>query len=249
MYQDHKDLLSSFHARGVKYLTVGGYAVIFYAQPRTTKHIDLFIKADAANAQAAYGALAEFGAPLPNIRPEDLSDRSKFFRFGNDPCGIDILPDIPGVNFDEVWERRVEGVIDPDTGLKAFFIWREDLIAAKLAAGRLPWRRSAPPRRALQQLRPKSRANPSRKALNPRLPPILLWDTSRLVRAEQIEHQTQGMSAWRVFRHRSMGSLRRTSALSAFRSIWGSSAAAWTWARRRCASPGWKPSWKRWATT
>ena len=32
MYQDYKDLLSAFHAHGVKYLIVGGYAVIFHAQ-------------------------------------------------------------------------------------------------------------------------------------------------------------------------------------------------------------------------
>jgi hypothetical protein len=64
MYQDYKDLLSAFHAHGVKYLIVGGYAVIFHAQPRFTKDIDLFIKADPANAQATYAALAAFGAPL-----------------------------------------------------------------------------------------------------------------------------------------------------------------------------------------
>jgi len=137
MYQDYKDLLNAFHAHGVKYLIVGGYAVIFHAQPRATKDIDLFIKADATNAQATYGALAEFGMPLNNIRPEDFADRSNFFRFGNAPCGVDILPELPGVDFDQAWERRVEGVIDPGTGLQAFFISKEDLIASKLASGRL----------------------------------------------------------------------------------------------------------------
>jgi hypothetical protein len=68
MYQDYKDLLSAFHAHGVRYLIVGGYAVIFHAQPRFTKDIDVFIKADSANAQATYDALAEFGAPLEGIR-------------------------------------------------------------------------------------------------------------------------------------------------------------------------------------
>ena len=58
MYQDYKDLLSAFHAHGVRYLIVGGYAVIFHAQPRFTKDIDVFIKADVANAQATYAALA-----------------------------------------------------------------------------------------------------------------------------------------------------------------------------------------------
>ena len=136
MYQDYKDLLSAFHAHGVKYLIVGGYAVIFHSQPRFTKDLDLFIKADAANAQATYAALAEFGAALQGIRPEELADRGGFFRFGHDPRGFDILPDIPGVDFEAAWERRVEGVIDPKSGLKAFFISAPDLIAAKLAAGR-----------------------------------------------------------------------------------------------------------------
>ncbi len=136
MYQDYKDLLSAFHAHGVKYLVVGGYAVIYHAQPRFTKDIDLFIKADPVNAQAIYNALASFGAPLQGIRPEDFAEAGSFFRFGHDPHGFDILPDIPGVDFESAWERRVEGVIDAKSGLKAYFISASDLIAAKLAAGR-----------------------------------------------------------------------------------------------------------------
>jgi len=136
MYQDYKDLLSAFHAHGVKYLIVGGYAVIFHAQPRFTNDIDLFIKADPANAQATYAALAEFGAALQGIRPENFASRGSFFRFGRDPRGFDILPDIPGVDFDAAWKRRVEAVIDAKTGLKVFFISKDDLIAAKLASGR-----------------------------------------------------------------------------------------------------------------
>ena len=57
MYQDYKDLLSAFHAHGVKYLVVGGFAVIYHSQPRFTKDMDLFIKADPANAKATYAAL------------------------------------------------------------------------------------------------------------------------------------------------------------------------------------------------
>ncbi len=136
MYQDYKDLLSAFQSHGVKYLVVGGYAVIFHAQPRFTKDMDLFIKADWANAQAVHAALAQFGAPLRGIRPEDFTDRSSFFRFGLEPRCIDILPDIPGVDFEGAWQRRVEGVIDAEDGLTAFFISKEDLIAAKLASGR-----------------------------------------------------------------------------------------------------------------
>src|SRR5271156_2744319 len=133
MYQDYNDLLSAFHAHGVRYLIVGGYAVIFHAQPRGTKDIDLFIKADLANARATYDALASFGAPLEGVRPEDFADTGSFFRFGQDPSGGDILPHIPGVDFDAAWERRVESVVDAASGLQACFISRDDLVAAKLA--------------------------------------------------------------------------------------------------------------------
>jgi len=137
MYQDFKDLLSAFHAQRVKYLIVGGYAVSFHGQPRATKDIDLFIKADPANAQAVYAALASFGVPLEGITEADLADPRQFIRFGREPVAVDILPGIDGVDFDTAWERRVEGVIDASRGLKAFFLAKEDLIASKLAAGRM----------------------------------------------------------------------------------------------------------------
>ena len=41
MYQDFNDPLSAFHAHGVEYLIIGGYAVSLHAQPRATKDIDL----------------------------------------------------------------------------------------------------------------------------------------------------------------------------------------------------------------
>jgi hypothetical protein len=116
---------------------VGGYAVIFHSQPRFTKDLDIFVQADLLNARAIYTALAEFGAPMENIGPEDFADRNSFFRFGNDPHGFDILPSIPGVDFDTAWERRVEGVLDAATGFTACFISKDDLIASKLASGRI----------------------------------------------------------------------------------------------------------------
>lgn len=136
MFQDFKDLLSAFNAHDVKYLIIGGYAVSFHAQPRSTKDIDLFIKADAANARATYDALVSFGAPLDNIQVEDFANPHNFIRFGREPRAVDILPAIDGVDFDAAWGRRVESIIDMASGQKAFFISGEDLLAAKLAAGR-----------------------------------------------------------------------------------------------------------------
>jgi hypothetical protein len=136
MFPDFKELLSIFNAHGVKYLIVGGYAVSFHAQPRVTKDIDLLIKPDAGNAKAVYAALAQFGAPMEGLTPEDFRERSKFFRMGREPVAVDFLLEIDGVDFDRAWEKRVEGVIDRASGLTAWFISSPDLMAAKLAAGR-----------------------------------------------------------------------------------------------------------------
>lgn len=137
MFPDFRELLASFNANGVRYLIVGGYAVSFHAQPRATKDLDIWIKADPANASATYKALSDFGAPLSDFSVEDLANPKKFIRFGREPIAIDILPSIDGIDFETAWPRRVEAKIAPDSDLRAYFISRDDLVTAKLAAGRL----------------------------------------------------------------------------------------------------------------
>ena len=136
MFDDFKKLLSIFNAQKDKYLIVGSYAVSFHAQPRATADIDLLIKPNAENARAVYAALSEFGASLEGLTAGNFIERDKFFRMGQAPLMVDILPEIGGVDFDSAWQRRVEAVIDSQSGLKASFISSQDLIAAKLAAGR-----------------------------------------------------------------------------------------------------------------
>jgi hypothetical protein len=136
MYPDFKELLSVLNAHRVKYLVVGAYAVSVHAQPRATKDLDILIQADAGNAKAVYAALVQFGAPLEGLSAEDFAERGPFFHMGREPVAVDILTEIPGIEFDAAWERRVEEVIDTASGLKATFISRADLIAAKRSAGR-----------------------------------------------------------------------------------------------------------------
>jgi hypothetical protein len=134
MYSDFKELLSLFNGHKVKYLVVGGYAVSLHAQPRATKDLDIFIKADAANAAAVYAALAKFGAPLEELKPEDFIEKGKFYRMGRPPLMVNILPEISGVDFDTAWGKRIEAEID--AGLQVPFIDLDSLILAKLASGR-----------------------------------------------------------------------------------------------------------------
>jgi hypothetical protein len=51
---------------------------------------------------------------------------------------IEIFPSIEGVEYERAWEGSIETLIDAATGLAAFIISRDDLIASNLAAARLP---------------------------------------------------------------------------------------------------------------
>lgn len=130
---DFSALLKSFNDNGVRYLVIGGYAVVQYAEPRFTKDLDLWISTDSANAKAVYVALLSFGAPLAGMTEDDFSEEGYFYQMGIPPVRVDILMGIPGVTFDEAWQRRV--IVDFD-GLPVAFISRLDLIQAKLASGR-----------------------------------------------------------------------------------------------------------------
>ena len=95
---DFSDLLQIFNANNVKYLVIGGYAVVQYAEPRFTKDLDVWISTDSDNAESVYKALQEFGAPLTDLTPKDFSEDGYFFQMGVPPVRVDVLMGIPGVD-------------------------------------------------------------------------------------------------------------------------------------------------------
>ena len=133
MNSDFKEPLNVFNANRVRYLVVGGYAVIEYTEPRYTKDLDLWMSADRENAAAVFESLREFGAPLVGISTDDFANEELFYQMGRPPGRVDVLMSIPGVEFEEAWARRV--VIHFE-GIAVNLISRDDLIAAKVAAGR-----------------------------------------------------------------------------------------------------------------
>jgi hypothetical protein len=136
MLKDQKELLERFNANGVKYLVVGGHAVGIHAEPRGTKDLDVFIKADPENSLAVFRALTEFGAPIAGMTPEDFNDKpTSVFQMGVPPSRIDILQGIEGVDFDEAWPGRVDETLAGQ--VLAHVISKDDLIKNKLAVGRL----------------------------------------------------------------------------------------------------------------
>ncbi len=130
---DFRELLSLFEKHKVRYLIVGGYAVMKYSEPRFTKDLDVLIATDPENANSVYVALKEFGAPLANLAAGDFTRQDYFYQLGRPPLRVDIMMSIPGIGFEEAWENRQMVELDD---LKIPFISRSDLIRAKEASGR-----------------------------------------------------------------------------------------------------------------
>ncbi len=130
---DYKDLLSIFNAAGVRYLIVGGYAVMIHTEPRYTKDLDVWIEPSGPNAQALFSALARFGAPLKGLQPSDFTEPEVFYQIGMEPVRVDVMTSVPGLDFTAAWERRV--VVDFD-GESAPVLSREDLLVSKKRAAR-----------------------------------------------------------------------------------------------------------------
>ena len=130
---DYRDLLKGFNEAGVRYLIVGGYAVMAYTEPRYTKDLDIWIEASESNARAVFKVLAVFGAPLKGVRWTDFTEPDVFYQLGVEPVRVDIMTSVPGLRFGEAWDRKT--VFDFE-GEPATLISQQDLQVAKQAAGR-----------------------------------------------------------------------------------------------------------------
>lgn len=102
---DYRDLFRELNKHKVKYLVVGAYAVVYYTEPRFTKDLDIWVKADTKNAGKLYRALKEFGAPLKNVHPEDFTNESLVYQIGLAPIRVDIIMGLPGIKFDLAWKN------------------------------------------------------------------------------------------------------------------------------------------------
>ena len=133
MNSDFKELLNTFNEHEVKYLIVGGHAVMFYSEPRYTKDLDLWVEASAENATRVFRALARFGAPLSGVSEADFATEGFFYQIGRPPVRVDILMSIDGVSFAEAWPQRQPGLL---AGVQTWYIGRHELIRNKRASGR-----------------------------------------------------------------------------------------------------------------
>ena len=140
-------VLELLNDAGVRYLVVGGVAVVLHGHLRTTADLDLVLDLAPDNVRAAVAALAVNGfRPRAPVKLEDFADPATR-RSWIDEKNLEVFslwhPDIPGFevdlfvtvpfDFNSVYGRKIELPIERTI---APVIGLADLIELKQAAGR-----------------------------------------------------------------------------------------------------------------
>jgi predicted nucleotidyltransferase len=130
---DFLDFIVCLNERHVDFVLVGGYAMGVHGVVRATGDIDFFYRRTAKNVHDLCAAMHDFGAPREVIDQASLMTSGIVTQFGNPPYRIDLLNEIDGVSFPEVWNGATSATLD---GQKIRVIGLSELKKNKNATGR-----------------------------------------------------------------------------------------------------------------
>lgn len=131
---DFREFFQLLNDNEVHYLIVGGYAIAFHGYPRYTKDIDVWIWINPDNATRVVKTLIDFGFESLGLKATDFLETDTIIQLGYAPNRINLIMGMPGVEFDNCYDRRVVEEID---GVKLSFIDLDSLKKSKRASGRL----------------------------------------------------------------------------------------------------------------
>jgi hypothetical protein len=132
--KDFYDFIRLLNSNNVKYVLVGGLAVVIHGHFRTTKDMDIFYERSTENSENVLKSINEFGLKYLKLSVEDLMDTNGFIKLGNAPVRIDLFCELPGVDFETVFKNCVE-YVDENVTMNVIHI--NHLIQNKIAVGRL----------------------------------------------------------------------------------------------------------------
>lgn len=135
---DVQTLLRSFNAHGVRYLLVGGFAVMLHGYARTTQDLDVWVQSGAENRQRLIAALQQVGVAGADL----LCDNPLIFgwtsvRFGKGGFELGLgeeLKAFRSLDFSACYERAVQAGFD-DVPFRLIHL--NDLLREKRSTGRL----------------------------------------------------------------------------------------------------------------
>lgn len=139
-------VLAALERAGVRYLVVGGVAVVLHGFLRATADLDLVVQLDPANVRRALDALAGLGyrpqAPVAAASFAEPAIRRQWIREKNmrvfslwtaaGPLEVDLFVEEP-FDFEAVYRRAVRVSLGE---VEVSVIGRGDLVALKRSAGR-----------------------------------------------------------------------------------------------------------------
>lgn len=132
--KDFTDLLSLLNQKQVKYVLVGGLAVVVHGLFRTTKDMDIYYERTENNCVKLLNVINEFGFKSLKFTVADLLDEDCYIQLGHDPVRIDFFNELPGVKFEAVYDNAFW---HEEEDVKVKVIHVNHLIENKLCVGRL----------------------------------------------------------------------------------------------------------------
>ena len=131
---DFRDFIDALNRYDVKYVLVGGMAVILNGYVRTTGDMDVWVKRDAENYVCLVGAFRHFGMSVFDMTQDKfLSTEYDVWTFGVSPVRIDLMTEVKGLDFDGAFKNAQYYT---ESGTSFRFLRLENLIQAKQASGR-----------------------------------------------------------------------------------------------------------------
>lgn len=152
MTKDFAEFLAALNKNGVRYVVIGGMAVLSHIPYRTTRDLDVFIEPTRENAEKTRQAVKEWGGFEPRF-PADEFIAGDVLSFG-DLLRVEIHSRVPGITWDTLWENREAGEL---LGVPTSFAAVGDLIKMKAAAGRVE--KDVPDLRRLRELQRRDRSD------------------------------------------------------------------------------------------
>jgi len=111
--KDFEDFFKCLNKNEVQYLVVGGYAHIYYTEPRYTKDLDILVNPTKINSRKIYKSLCDFfGTNTLELSPEHFAKTYQQGNFalaiGRIPNCIEIFTNLPGIRFTKAWKNKIK---------------------------------------------------------------------------------------------------------------------------------------------
>ena len=129
---DFTDFLRLLDDNKVRFILIGGYAVILHGFIRSTADMDIFVEKSAENYLKLKKTYLEFGASIFS-KTEFFNDELDVWSIGREPNKIDVVSKIKGITFIESIESCEWFSLD---NFKIPYIHINHLVKNKLATGR-----------------------------------------------------------------------------------------------------------------